>query len=105
MKSAADYFIFKFNEKKIRKQIDSEISNLNKGQNKKIRLTLNKWGVVKIEVTDIPELNQNISVIISQNKINSSDMFRHFKTTNRKLYDDEHLNYSSERILRSFIFQ
>lgn len=96
MKSAADYFIFKFNEKKIRKQIDSEISNLNKGQNKKIRHALNKWGVVKVEVTDIPELNQNISVIISQNKINSSDMFRHFKTTNRKLYDDEHLNHNSK---------
>ncbi|MFI5236921.1 MAG: aminodeoxychorismate synthase component I [Ignavibacteriales bacterium] len=90
MRSAANYFIFKFNEKKIKKQIESALSDLDKQQIKKIRIALNKWGEVNIDVSDIPNLKKNISVIISQHKIISKDKFRYFKTTNRKLYDDDH---------------
>ena len=42
------------------------------------------------------DCTKNVSVIISQNKINSQDKFRYFKTTNRKLYDDEYSYYSSK---------
>ena len=90
MKSAANYFLFRFNEKKIRKQIESVVSEIRKRQSKKIRLELNKWGEVRIDVSNISRLPKNVSVIVSQNKINSQDKFRHFKTTNRKLYDDEY---------------
>ncbi len=104
MKSAANYSIFKCNEKKIKKQIESAVSDLDQQQIKKIRIALNKWGEVNIDVSDISKLKKDISVIISQNKINSRDMFRHFKTTNRKLYDDEHLNYSSKRFYEVLYF-
>ncbi|HEY6437176.1 MAG TPA: aminodeoxychorismate synthase component I [Ignavibacteriaceae bacterium] len=90
MRSAANYFIFKFNEKKIKKQFESVLSDLDKQQIKKIRIALNKWGKVNIDVSDIPNLKKNISIIISQHKIISKDKFRYFKTTNRKLYDDDH---------------
>jgi para-aminobenzoate synthetase/4-amino-4-deoxychorismate lyase len=96
MKSAAYYFLFKFNEKKIKKQIESVISDIGKRQNRKIRLALSKWGKVRIDVSNIPRLPKNVSVIVSQNKINSKDKFRHFKTTNRKLYDEEYSRYSSK---------
>jgi len=96
MKSAANYFLFKFNEKMIRRKIESVISDIGKRQNKKIRLVLNKWGEVRIEASSILKLPKNVSVIISQNKINSDDKFRYFKTTNRKLYDDEYSYFSSK---------
>lgn len=96
MKSAADYFLFKFNEKKIRKQLVKTIAEVNKRKSKKIKLSLTKWGEIKIDVSDIPKLMKNISVIISQNKIDSTDKFRYSKTTNRKLYDDEYALYNSK---------
>ncbi|MCW9066055.1 MAG: aminodeoxychorismate synthase component I [Ignavibacteriaceae bacterium] len=96
MKLAANYFLFRFNEKKIRKQIESIISNIDKRQNKKIRLALTKWGKVRIDVSIISRLPKNVSVIVSQNKINSKDKFRYFKTTSRKLYDEEYSEYNSK---------
>jgi para-aminobenzoate synthetase / 4-amino-4-deoxychorismate lyase len=96
MKTTADYFLFKFNEKKIRKQIDKSIADLDKQKIKKIRLSLAKWGEIRVNVSDIEKPAKDISVIISQNKINSSDKFRYFKTTNRKLYDDEYKHFSSK---------
>lgn len=98
MKSASDYFLFKFNEKKIRKQIEKTIAEVDKQKPKKIKLSLMKWGEIRVDVSDIPKLSKNISVIISQNKINSADKFRQFKTTNRKLYDDEYTSFSSKGI-------
>lgn len=96
MSSAANYFLFRFNEKRIRKQIESVISEIRKRQNKKIRLALSKWGKVRIDVSNISRLPKNVSVIVSQNKINSKDQFRYFKTTNRKLYDEEYSEYNSK---------
>ena len=96
MKSAANYFLFRFDEKKIRKQIESVISEIRKRQSKKIRLELNKWGKVRIDVSNISRLPKNVSVVVSQNKINSQDKFRYFKTTNRKLYDEEYSRYNSK---------
>ena len=72
------------------------IEELDKQQIKKIRLSLAKWGKIKIDVSDILKPSKDISVIISQNKINSTDKFRYFKTTNRKLYDDEYALYNSK---------
>ncbi len=97
MKSAADYFLFRFSEKKIRKQIEIAISNIDIRKSFKIKITLNKCGELNIIVSEIPKQKRNVSVIISQNKIISTDKFRHFKTTNRKLYDDEYLHFSSKR--------
>ncbi|MDZ7623085.1 MAG: aminodeoxychorismate synthase component I [Ignavibacteriaceae bacterium] len=96
IKSAADYFLFKFSEKKIRKQIVKSIAELDEQESSKIRLTLNKLGEIRVELSHIPKLSKKVSVIISQNKINSTDKFRHFKTTNRKLYDDEYSRYNSK---------
>ena len=90
MKSAASYFLFKFNEKKIKKQIESKISNVDEHQSKKVRIALKKWGEIRIDISDILELTNNVHVIFSKNKINSQDRFIYFKTTNRKIYNDEY---------------
>jgi para-aminobenzoate synthetase / 4-amino-4-deoxychorismate lyase len=96
MKSAADYFLFKFNEKKIRKKFQKSVAEIDKLKPKKIKLSLSKSGQIKVDVSDIPKPSKSIVVIISQNKINSTDKFRYFKTTNRKLYDDESAGFSAK---------
>jgi para-aminobenzoate synthetase/4-amino-4-deoxychorismate lyase len=96
MKSAADYFLFKFNEKKIRKQLVKSIAEVDKRKLKKIKLSLAKWGEIKIDVSDIPKAPKNVFLFLSQSKIDSTDKFRFFKTTNRKLYDDEYALYNSK---------
>lgn len=94
MKSAADFFLFKFSEKKINKELEKVVLELKQNNDiKKIRLSLMKWGKINIEVSDIKGVVENVSAIISQNKIFSSDKFRHFKTTNRKLYDNEYEHF------------
>ena len=96
LKSAADYFLFKFNEKKIRNQVEEEIAGLDKKLTKKLKLSLNKWGKIRIETLNLPKPDSDISVIISQKNILSNDRFRQFKTTNRKLYEDQYSYYSSK---------
>ena len=96
MKTAADHFLFKFSYKKIVKEIKNSIADLEHLQIKKIRLLLNKWGKIKIEITDLTEPVGKASVIISQSKIFSTDRFKHFKTTNRKLYDEEYAIHKSK---------
>jgi len=96
IKSAADYFLFKISEKKIRKQIQITVAEIDKQKPRKVKLSLSKWGEIRIEISDIPNAAKNISAIISQSKIDSTDKFRYFKTTNRKLNDDEYSHYNSK---------
>ncbi len=96
IKSAADHFLFKFNVTKIQKKIDRALNDLDNKKTFRFRLSLNKWGKIKTEISNFRIQNKEISVIISQNKINSTDKFRQFKTTNRKMYDDEYSNFNKK---------
>lgn len=96
MKSAAEYFLFKFNEMKIRNHLLQEIESVDKNKKHKVRLTLSKWGRISIAITEVKPLPNEIKVIVSGKKISSSNKFQHFKTTNRKLYDNEFSKYSSQ---------
>ena len=96
MKSAAEYFLFKFNEMKIRKHLLQEIERVDKNKKHKVRLTVSKWGRISVIVTEVKPLPNEIKVIVSEKKISSSNKFQHFKTTNRKLYDNEFSKYSSQ---------
>jgi len=98
MKTASDHFLFRFPQKKIINRIEKSILELDQRKMKRIKLLLNKWGKVKIEISDLSKPGDEVSVIISQNKISSTDRFRHFKTTNRKLYDEEYAMYKSKGI-------
>ncbi len=96
LKLAAEFFLFNFNEKKIRKHIDDKIAELNSQKKYKIKLVLNKWGRVKIESFDLTSHPDYVKVIISKNKINSQNKFQYFKTSNRELYDDEYQKYTAK---------
>ena len=90
MMSAADYFLFKFSEKKSRKYLAHFVEQINSSEPKKIKLLLDKWGRLTVEVSEVITQPKNTAVILSEHRINSMNRFRYFKTTNRKLYEVEY---------------
>ncbi|MGE5795403.1 MAG: aminotransferase class IV, partial [Ignavibacteria bacterium] len=96
LKNAADFFLFLFNEEKIKCLIREKILELDPHLKYRLKIKLSKYGKVNIELSGYPMLPDKIKVILSDKKINSEDPFRYFKTTNRKLYDEEYLNYSNQ---------
>ena len=98
LKTGADFFQFRFSKSKALRFVRDNISALGADLNslKKVKLSLNKWGGLKIDVSELPKSKDEIYVILSQNRIKSEDKFRNFKTTNRKMYDDEYNVYSKQ---------
>jgi len=96
LRLAADFFLFNFNESKISKSIHDKIAELNPGGKYKIKLILNKWGRIKIAYSDFPIVPNNVKIIISGKRISTQNKFQYFKTTKRKLYDDEYQKYSTK---------
>lgn len=93
MQKTAEFFLFVFNRTKIDKSLNEIIKNLD---NKKYRLkiALNKWGRLNHFVWPINKESKEVNVIISAKVIDSQNKFQYFKTTNRKLYDEEYKKYS-----------
>jgi para-aminobenzoate synthetase/4-amino-4-deoxychorismate lyase len=96
LEESASYFLFKYDENLIHQSLDNEISRLDFSNNYKVKLLLNKWGKIKIEVSEIPQSPKEIKIIISDKIISARDRFQYFKTTNRELYDSEFRNYSEK---------
>ena len=104
LRQAADFFLFKFDEEYIRISIQKSLNELNtnfqifKFSNFQIvvRLVLNKWGECKCETRSITNSPSAYKIAISDFKLSAEDKFLYFKTTNRKLYDDEYSKYSEQ---------
>lgn len=95
MEQTADYFLFCFD----RKRIESEIKEFIKSTDLNIyrlRISLNKSGNLSFQKTELKNLTDDIKIIISKNRISPKNKFQYFKTTNRKLYDDEYKKYSEQ---------
>ena len=87
LKKSAEYFLFCYNDKKIRRKLSTVINELN--CKKQIKLTLNKLGKINILIKDYPVSPEEIKIIISEKKVSSENPFQYFKTDNRILYNDE----------------
>ena len=61
----------------------------------RLRLTLNKWGDFNFQLNDFPNTLDPVKIIISDKKVSTTNRFQYFKTTKRKLYDDEYKYYSN----------
>jgi para-aminobenzoate synthetase/4-amino-4-deoxychorismate lyase len=96
LKLAAEFFLFNFKERKIRKSFDDKIVELEHGKKYKIKINLNKWGKIKIETSDLQSAAENVKIVVSEKKINSQNRFQYFKTTNRRLYDAKYQKYSAK---------
>jgi para-aminobenzoate synthetase / 4-amino-4-deoxychorismate lyase len=83
LKSAADYFLFKYDESKIATAIQNVTARFTKNKKYKVRLVLSKWGNLKIEIDEINKTINEAKVLLS--KINRCDeeKFLYHKTTYR----------------------
>jgi len=96
LKSAADYFLFYLNEKKLLKQINKSILQLDVNKKFVLRLLLEKWGKVTVDINDfLPHTDYN-NIFVSKKRVNSRNKFQYFKTTNRELYESEFKKFSSK---------
>ena len=94
LKSSAEFFLFNINEKKLTKSLFKKIEeNYSEGKYK-VRITLNKWGSVKYDITYKTLIPDFVKIIISEKSINSDNKFQYFKTTNRGLYNSELAKYN-----------
>ncbi|MBI9072715.1 MAG: bifunctional anthranilate synthase component I family protein/aminotransferase class IV [Melioribacteraceae bacterium] len=89
LKDTADYFLFRFEEKKIIDAINKKINSLNGGSKYKLKLILNKWGLINIESSPILVNMSGVKVLLSDKRTDSDNKFQYFKTTNRQLYNGE----------------
>ncbi|MHB8852914.1 MAG: aminodeoxychorismate synthase component I [Ignavibacteriaceae bacterium] len=96
LKHSADYFLFNYDEEKIRSKIQEAVSKLDNGLIYRIKYSLNKGGDLRIETSGFPAIPSKVRIIISGKEIDTADKFRYFKTTNRKLYNSEFEYYNSK---------
>lgn len=89
LKTAADYFLFDFDEDKVRSKLRESINNLPGSGKFKLKLLLDKWGRISTDAEEISSADAGLKVIVSEKQTLSTDKFRYYKTTNRKIYDDE----------------
>jgi para-aminobenzoate synthetase/4-amino-4-deoxychorismate lyase len=95
LKQSADYFLFNYDEEKLNFDLQNLLSRTESGKKYRLKLTLNKWGGTNFTITDFPDITKPVKIIISNKKILSENRFQYFKTTNRKLYNDEYKHYSN----------
>jgi len=94
LKSSASFFLFRYDDLKINKQIQKKVSKYDQYTKQKVKLLINKWGEVKTNVSPISASPEIIKVIISKNRIKTANKYQYFKTTNRKIYDKENQFFS-----------
>lgn len=103
LNESADYFMFLFDIDKIKASIQERIEHLDIEKKYMMRISLTKCGKIKSFISNFPVSHDEIKIIISSNRINTKNPFQYYKTTNRKLYNEEH-NYFSARNYFDVIF-
>jgi len=86
LNSTASYFMFYYDEKKIKSKLRVLSNSLNSDKYR-VKCILNKWGDVTLEYLPIIKEDDNVKLIISDEIIDSRDKYYYFKTSNRTLYD------------------
>ncbi len=93
LKNSASYFLFKYDGHNIQKGIAKTLNKVNSTKHM-LRLSINKWGKIKIQLNDFPDNPFEIKVTFSKKKVYSNNLFQYHKTTYRDLYEKEHSFYS-----------
>lgn len=96
LRESADYLLFNYNEPAIRNELDILKEEFDDEKKYKVKLLLTKWGDIKTEFTAIEETTGRVDIYLSESRIDSGGKLQYFKTTNRKLYDDEYAGYKSK---------
>ncbi len=83
LKNTADYFLFKFNEDKIRSELQKLLKKLEENKKYKIRLLLNKWGNIKIDLEELISTVKTVKILLSKIERCNEEKFLYHKTTHR----------------------
>ncbi len=94
LKRTAHFFLFCFDEQFIRSKIQERINEIRNDAIYKLKFFLGKTGAVRIEVSDFPAVPAKVQIIISSKRVESSNKFLYFKTTNRHLYNEEFVQFN-----------
>ena len=96
LKNAAEYFLFNYNFKDIHESITKAAEKLEPDKKYKMKITLDKWGSTNIYNSEINAGNDKVKVAVSNKRIDSKNKYQYFKTTNRKMYDEELKKYKNK---------
>jgi len=83
MKKSADYFLFLYDEKKVRNVLESAMSEFRKDKIYKVRVLLNKWGEVTTDCQEIRDEISNVDIVVSFSQRAEKKQFLFHKTTFR----------------------
>ncbi|MCD6116763.1 aminodeoxychorismate synthase component I [bacterium] len=83
MKKSADYFLFYYDEKKVRDILESAITEFRKDNIYKVRVLLDKWGDVTTDYQEIRDDISNVDIVVSFSQRTEKKQFLFHKTTFR----------------------
>jgi para-aminobenzoate synthetase / 4-amino-4-deoxychorismate lyase len=96
LSQAAEYFLFSYSEKRIRKNLEKILEKLSQEKKYWLKLIINKYGETKIQTKPLNDEPVEASIIFSDKIISTANRFQYFKTTNRNIYDKEYRKYSAQ---------
>ena len=96
LKSSAEYFNFRFDEKHIGRQLRSLERGFKNDQDYRIRLLLDRRGETEIDFSRTNGSSEAAKLKFSDKKVFSEDPFLYHKTTNRDLYNNEYKKWSKK---------
>jgi para-aminobenzoate synthetase/4-amino-4-deoxychorismate lyase len=87
--TSAAYFAFTYDEAAVRSALDAAVAG--KTERQRVRLLLAEDGAVTVTTTDLPAADPDATMryVVSDTRLDSSDIFLFHKTTRRELYDRE----------------
>ncbi|AGK59307.1 para-aminobenzoate synthase subunit I [Hyphomicrobium denitrificans 1NES1] len=93
--ASAAYFGFVFDASKVRDAIEA-VTSTQRDERLRVRLLLDEDGVVTVTATPQPPTADDaiMRYVVSDSRLNSSDLFLYHKTTRRELYDREWKHYA-----------
>ncbi len=96
LEKSAEYFLFSFDKKKFLKETQRQIDAIKSSSPKRVKIILDKRGNLEFVIKEYIPVTGKTNVIISKKRISSKNVYQYFKTSNRKLYDEEYAKYSNK---------
>ncbi|NOX18709.1 MAG: aminodeoxychorismate synthase component I, partial [Chlorobi bacterium] len=79
LRNSADFFLFKYDEKKIISELRRKANTLPKDRKFKVRLTLDKWGKVIITTEEIKENLNDVKVLLQKRETLADKRYYRYK--------------------------
>ena len=105
LSKSADYFQYKLSLEQIEEKLETLKTEISDATHM-VRLLLSENGKVDItaKVFEVPSSSKIMKFVISDQRMNSRNIFLYHKTTNRAFYDDEHKVQTSKHKCDEVIF-